>query len=100
MSDLKHQYAQALAQVRRDPAEVTDVQLEVLRLQNPPFAKMVAAARDRHRLAGAYREKIAQAAAAEAYRKSSNLRRYMDGQGITPKKGAGVGVVRMDPKVR
>ncbi len=101
-------YDLALEQVRRSPADVTDEQLETLGERNPQFAKMAAAARDRHRRGAAYQQKIA----GEAYEREANLRRLVHAMGnrlgkrqmsaeeIQRLADKSAGIVRMAPKRR
>src|SRR4051812_8863654 len=73
-------YDLALEQVRKSPADLTDEQLETLRLRNPEFAKMAAAGRERHRNSAAFQQRLAEA----EYFKNTDRQRLAARLGVSP----------------
>lgn len=90
-------YDTALQQVRRAPEDLTDEQLETLHERNPQFAKLAAAARDRHRRGRAYLAKVAEA----DYLRDVEQRRRAQALNVRPgDRSVRQGVVYMDPRRR
>jgi hypothetical protein len=108
-----HPYDRVLAQLRRDPAELTDDDLATIEKHNPQIASMASMARDRHRRGEAYQQKIAAAERDQAYADDVRRRQFLDtlnqreacfrGMGEPPRPQApkpGGRVVRLDPRFR